>query len=118
MIYDYTEHNIEPIKEGNLSEWTVEIDQVFEGDRVGDITFQARNTLGTELISKKLSTGGITFIYDEQLSMWVFSVAFNPADTIGKSGVHKYELDIKDKQGRPFATFGGKFTILKEVNTL
>jgi len=112
MGYDKLTYNIDFIQEGNKDDFTFDLDSNFPIEEIGDITFQVRNNLGEEKISKKKSTGGIT------LTDRTVSVLFLPADTKGIAGVHAYELDFKDASGDPFATIGGKFTINKEVNKL
>lgn len=112
MGYDKAKYDIDYIQEGNKDDFTFDVDDNFPVEEVGDITFQVRNSLGNELISKTKSTGGIT------LTNRTVSVLFSPSDTVGKGGDHLYELDFKNLSGDPFATIGGKFKINKEVNKI
>lgn len=112
MGYDKLTLNIDYIQEGNKDDFTFDVDTNFPVEEVWDITFQVRNSLGVEVLSKMKSTGGITLV-DRTVS-----VLFDPADTKNKAGIHDYELDFKGLDDKPFATIGGKFKINKEVNTL
>jgi hypothetical protein len=110
--YDKFPYNIPAYQEGNQQDFEFDLDENFPIDQVSDITFQAKNERGSLLISKQLSAGEIT------LTDRTVRVPFPPSDTKNKVGVHMYEIDFKNLQGKPFATIGGTFTINKEVDTL
>jgi hypothetical protein len=110
--YDKFPYNIPAYQEGNQQDFEFDLDENFPIDQVSDITFQVKSDRAQTLISLKKSTGGI--LQDNRY----IRIPFEPADTKGRVGVHMYEIDFINLQGKPFATIGGTFTINKEVDTL
>ncbi len=115
LVYDQP-----PFQEGNESDIVIELDSNFPIDQVSDITFQVRNFLGEALISDTMATGTVRL--EEELSDGeVIQVVYVPvpaAATVGKPGLHAYEIDFKNRDGKPFATVGGVFPIDAQTNTL
>ena len=110
--FEKLKYDIPPYQEGNESDFVFEVDENFPIEDVLDITFQVRLSSGSSFISKTMSEGGIS------LNQRTIRIEILPGDTLGKSGVHVYEIDFKNNKGNPFATIGGTFTVNKQINTL
>jgi len=110
--YEKLKYNLPDFHEGNEADFEFEFDTNFPVEQIGEISFQCRDLTGKAVMNEKLmSTGGIT------LSERLVSVLFLPADTKGKSGSYRYEIDIINSSGNPFATIGGSLKINAEINT-
>lgn len=115
MTFEKFRYDIPPRHEGNESDFQFRMSVNFPLDRVTDITFQVRDLKGKTVIEKKkLSENTITLDRETRL----ITIAFAPADTLGKVGYHLYEIDFHNLQGNPFATIGGNFVVNKQINTL
>lgn len=109
--YDKLIYNIAPYQEGNEADLEFELDSNFPIANVGNVTFQARNTAGRLIMPEKdVASGEIT------LTGRVVYIPFTAAEMRNIAGVHKYEIDFINLQGKPFATIGGSFTVNAQIN--
>jgi hypothetical protein len=112
--YDKLIYDIPPYQEGNEADFEFELDENFPIDQVSDITFQVMSLNNTSLMAIKKTDVNSKLTVTGR----VVTIKFLPADTIGKEGKHKYEIDFINPNGNPFATIGGAFTVNAQINTL
>lgn len=105
--YEKYIHNL-TYHEGNLASIDMEMDASFDMTGVS-VVLEVRD-VNKKLLFRK--TSGTDFTINGQ----DFSIALLPADTLGRSGRHSYEIDFFNVQSQPFATIGGSFVINPEVN--
>lgn len=107
--YDKLTLNIPPFQEGNIADF--EINVTVPASLAGcGASMEVRTRAGTLLFRKKTSAGTLTIAGQK------ISGSLDTTDTLNRAGVHNYELDILNAQGKPFATIGGTFTITAQIN--
>lgn len=110
--YKKYKHNILNVPEGNVFEYSFEIDSSnFDIADVAEVSFQARTSSGTLLFAEKLRSTGDIEIVD-----FTVTVGVTASEMRGISGLHEYGLDFINSDGDPFATIQGKFYVDAEIN--
>jgi hypothetical protein len=112
---DKYEYDIPAYQQGNVADFEFSFGVNFPVAEISEISFQVRKAQGKtkELMmdEKTIENGGI----EVASNGFDVVISFTKED-MDLAGEFYYEIDVLNVAGDPFATIGGKFTVLKETN--